>query len=83
MHSSSLRLRQLVPPVATVATLLAVVIGWWLPIAFVVPVLYLAAVVLSVNGALITRLLALAIAPAMHFSWSLGLFIGMIRSKAI
>jgi len=83
MHSSSLRLRQLVPPVATVATLLSVIIGWWLPITWLVPVLYLTAIALGVKGRISTRLLALVIAPLMHFSWSLGLFIGMIRSKFI
>ena len=79
MHSSSLRLRQLIPPVATVATLLAVVVGWGIPIAFVVPVLYLAAIALGVKGSFFKRLLALAIAPTMHFSWSLGLFIGKVQ----
>ena len=83
MHSSSLRLRQLVPPVATVATLLSVIIGWWLPITFLVPVLYLTAIALGVKGRIFTRLAALAIAPTMHFSWSLGLFIGMTRNKSI
>ena len=81
MHSSSLRLRQLVPPVAVIATLLSVVIGWWLPITLLVPVLYLAAIALGVKGPLFKRLLALAIAPTMHYSWSLGLFIGMIRRR--
>jgi len=81
MHSSSLRLRQLIPPVAMIATLLSVIIGWWLPITLLVPVLYLTAIALGVKGAFLMRLRALAIAPTMHFSWSLGLFIGMTRKK--
>ena len=81
MHSSSLRLRQLIPPVAMIATLLSVIIGWWLPITLLVPVLYLTAIALGVKGAFLMRLRALAIAPTMHFSWGLGLFIGMTRKK--
>jgi succinoglycan biosynthesis protein ExoA len=81
MHSSSIRMRQLIPPVAVIATLLSVIIGWWLPITLLVPVLYLTAIALGVKGAFLMRLLALAIAPTMHFSWSLGLFIGMTRKK--
>jgi len=79
MHSSSLRLRQLIPPVAMVATSLSVVISWWLPITLLVPALYLTAIALGVRGAVLTRLLALAIAPTMHFSWSVGLFIEAIQ----
>jgi len=81
MHSSSIRMRQLIPPVAVIATLLSVIIGWWLPITLLVPVLYLTAIALGVKGAFLMRLRALAIAPTMHFSWSLGLFIGMTRKK--
>ena len=83
MHSSSLRLRQLIPPVAVVATLLSVVVSSWLPITLLVPVLYLTAIAVGVRGAVLTRLLALAIAPTMHFSWSIGLIIGMTRNKSI
>ena len=83
MHSSSLRLRQLIPPVAMVAALLSVIIGLWLPITWLVPVLYLTAIAVGVRGAVPTRLLALAIAPTMHFSWSIGLFIGMTRRRSI
>ena len=79
MHSSSLRLRQLIPPVAMVAALLSVIIGLWLPITWLVPVLYLTAIAVGVRGAVLTRLLALAIAPTMHFSWSTGLFVAAIQ----
>ena len=81
MHSSSLRLRQLIPPVAVIATLLSVVISWWMPITLLVPGLYLAAIALGVKGALLTRLLALAIAPTMHFSWSLALLSGFLSCR--
>jgi len=79
MHSSSIRMRQLIPPVAMIATLLSVIIGLWLPITLLVPVLYLTAIALGVRGAFLMRLRALAIAPTMHFSWSLGLFIEAIQ----
>jgi len=81
MHSSSLRLRQLIPPVAVIATLLSVVISWWMPITLLVPGLYLAAIALGVKGSFFKRLLALVIAPIMHFSWSLGLLSGFLSCR--
>jgi len=56
-----------------------VIIGWWLPTMLLLPALYLTAIALGVRGAVLTRLLALAIAPTMHFSWSIGLFVAAIQ----
>ena len=79
MHGGSLRLRQVLPPVASLGLVLSLVLGvrWrWLLTA---PPLYASLIAADVNGSLTTRLRALVIAPTMHFSWSWGLLRGFIR----
>lgn len=79
MHGDSIRLRQVAPPVASVALIVALLTGLWWRWALLVPVSYLAAIGASVRGSLATRVRALAIAPTMHMSWSWGLLRGLAR----
>ena len=81
MHGGSLRLRQALPPVASVGLVLSLVLGvrWrWL---LSLPVIYAGVIAADVKGSLSTRLRALLIAPTMHFSWSWGLLRGLMRSS--
>jgi glycosyltransferase involved in cell wall biosynthesis len=77
LHPGSLRLRQVVPPIAIVAILVSLIASPWLPIALVVPGVYALAVAVAsvVTGRRhglggVVRLLA--IFPAMHMSWGAG-----------
>ena len=77
LHPGSLRIRQVVPPIAVVAMLAALIASPWLPIALVVPGIYALAVVAAsvVTGrrhglGAIMRLLV--IFPTMHMAWGLG-----------
>ena len=81
LHGGSLRLRQALPPVASVGLVLSLLLGvrWrWLLSA---PVVYVGVIAADVKGSLATRLRAMAIAPTMHFSWSWGLLRGLLRSS--
>lgn len=78
-HPRSLRWRQVVPPVSLVGVVAGALGGWFLTPLFVLPVSYLAAVVVAslLLGRHPCRILRLlSIFPAMHFSWALGFILG-------
>ena len=81
LHGSSLRLRQFLPPVATAVLVLSVVVSFWVLPTLLLPLTYLAIIAAGVNGSISVRLRALAIAPVMHFSWSIGLFRGFLTQR--
>jgi len=79
LHRSSMRLRQFVPPVATFALALSVLVSFWLLPVLLLPLGYLAIVAAGVKGPVCVRLKAMAIAPVIHFSWSFGLLRGFFK----
>ena len=79
LHGASLRLRQFLPPVATVVLALSIVASFWVLPALLLPLTYLAIVAAGVRGSAWVRMRALAIAPVMHFSWSIGLLRGFLK----
>ena len=81
MHGSSLRIRQFLPPVATAMLAFSVVASFWVLPALLLPLTYIAIVAAGVRGSVWVRLRALAIAPVMHFSWSIGLLRGFLKRR--
>lgn len=81
MHGSSLRIRQFLPPVATAMLAFSVVASFWVLPALLLPLTYLATVAAAVRGSVWVRLRALAIAPVMHFLWSIGLLRGFLKRR--
>ena len=81
MHGSSLRIRQFLPPVATAMLAFSVVASFWVLPALLLLLTYLAIVAAGVRGSVWVRLRALAIAPVMHFSWSIGLLRGFLKRR--
>ena len=89
LHPSSLKPRQLVPPVAVLALVGSIIVAPWLPITLAIPALYLIAVTMAAamtmtNGTgprlrRFTRLLL--IFPTMHLSWGLGFLVGRGRAR--
>ena len=78
-HPRSLRLRQVVPPVATLGVVGGLLAAPWWPPALVLPVGYLVGVVMAAvavgrRPAMVARLLA--VYPAMHLSWGAGFLLG-------
>ena len=81
-HPRSLRWRQVVPPMATLAVAVGLVVGAWWPPALVIPAGYLASVVLAslvVGRRPATVLRLLAVYPTLHFSWGVGFLAGPSR----
>jgi len=81
-HPRSLRWRQVVAPVATLAVAVGLIVGAWWPPALVVPAAYLAAVVLASLAAgrhPATVLRLLAVYPTLHLSWGVGFLAGSPR----
>ena len=81
-HPRSLRWRQVVAPVATLAVAVGLVVGAWWPPALVVPAGYLAAVVLASLAAgrrPATVLRLLAVYPTLPLSWGVGFLAGSPR----
>lgn len=82
LHPGSLKVRQVVPPLALVAIAVALVASPWFPLALVVPGAY----ALAVFGASLTtaprHILRLALVfPTMHMSWAWGFLVrGATRS---
>ena len=81
LHPGSLKVRQAIPPVAFVAIVIGLFVAFWLPIALVVPGLYLAAIAVAatVVGCVgdprsIVRLSV--IFPTIHMSWAWGFLFG-------
>lgn len=81
-HGERLRLRQMVPPIAVVSIVLALIGSLWWPPALLIPALYLLAI-----GAATVDLFrrapsrcTLAAGPAMvimHFAWALGFLVSL------
>ena len=81
-HPRSLRWRQVVAPVATLAVAVGLIVGAWWPPALVVPAAYLAAVVLASLAAgrrPATVLRLFAVYPILHLSWGVGFLAGSPR----
>jgi len=81
-HPRSLRWRQVVPPVATLAMAVGLVAGVWWPPTLVVPAGYLVAVVVAslVAGRRLAMMLRLlAVYPTLHLSWGVGFLAGPPR----
>lgn len=80
LHPTSVRPRQLVPPLAFIAIVASLAAGAWFPWLFVVPGLYAASIVIASVAA--TRRLArhtvrlCAIFPTMHMAWAAGFLSG-------
>ena len=77
LHPGSLKLRQVLPPLALVAMTLSLIVSIWYPVALVVPGLYVAAVVAAtlIVGCLADRrgtLWLLIVFPTIHMSWAWG-----------
>jgi len=82
-HPGSLRWRQAVPPLATVAVALSTIASLRWRRALLVPGLYATAVAVAASkaaGRVATRLRLLGIFPTMHLSWGVGFLIGPGRS---
>lgn len=82
MHPRSLKPRQALPPVATVAIALGLIVGpfWW-P-AFVVPAVYAGAIVAGAavtGGSIGTAARLVLVYPTMHLCWGAGFLVGRAR----
>lgn len=87
-HPGSLRWRQLAPPILVVALLMSLVGGLWLPPLYLLPLAYLAALLVIGLGSIPGQgASAFGIAPAlatMHLSWGLGfLWVGSRPSRTL
>lgn len=81
LHGSSVRLRQVLPPIGVAGFLSSVILGFlwwplWLPMAT-----YLALVTVLVRGGIGVRLRASLIALTMHSAWTLGLVRGLVKRR--
>ena len=81
MHPGSLRLRQIVAPLALAAMVVALVVSPWLPIALVVPGMYAvavfaAAIVTGARHGFGSVLRLLGVFPTLHMSWGAGFLVG-------
>ncbi|MDA3025566.1 MAG: glycosyltransferase family 2 protein, partial [Actinomycetota bacterium] len=73
LHPGSLKLRQIVPPLALLAIVVALVASPWIPISLVIPGAYALAVVVASLLTAPRRVLRLALVfPTMHMSWAWG-----------
>ncbi len=81
MHGSSIRLRQLLPPVSMLLLALSFVVAAKFPIFLAVPLVYVLAIGFAVKGSVQTKLWSTVIAPAIHLSWSSGLILGLLRRR--
>ena len=84
LHPTSLRPRQMVPPVVLLALMAAVALAPWQPLTLLAPAAYtlavgLAAVATSRRPSRIIRLLM--IFPTMHLAWGAGFLVGRGRAR--
>jgi len=79
MHRSSLRLRQVIPPVVSSVVTLALAAALVAPAALVLPVAYVLAIGALTPGNISQRWAVMSLAPVMHVSWSAGLLRGILR----
>jgi succinoglycan biosynthesis protein ExoA len=89
LHPTSLKLRQMVPPIAVLALIAALAATPWQPIMLVIPTVYLMAIAvaaavtnLRMENARTSRFARLLlIFPTMHLSWGLGFLVGRGRAR--
>jgi len=79
MHRSSLRLRQVIPPVVSSVVTLALAAALVAPAALVLPLAYVLAIGALTPGNISQRWAVMSLAPVMHVSWSAGLLRGILR----
>jgi glycosyltransferase involved in cell wall biosynthesis len=82
MHPRSLKPRQALPPLATLAIALGLITGPFWPPAFVVPAVYAAAIVVgsAVTGGSVGAAVRLVLVyPTMHLCWGAGFLLGRTR----
>lgn len=79
LHRSSLKFRQIIPPIAMLGLALSLMVGIWFKPALLIIFSYLAVLFFGVRGPARSRFRALLIAPAMHLSWSAGLLAGFVK----
>lgn len=86
LHPSSLRPRQIVPPLALIALIATLVSAFWWPPSLVVPVSYALSVLIAsiaTGRSVRATTLLLVIFPTMHMSWGLGFIVGGRRSARV
>ena len=81
MHGSSIRLRQLLPPVTMAVLAMSLIVSTMFPIFLGVSVGYVVAIGFAVQGPARTRLWSIVIAPLIHTCWSAGLMLGFLASR--
>ena len=79
LHRSSVKLRQFLPPFFMFCLVGSIVSALWASAMLFLPLAYFSIVVGGVKGSLAVRFRALAIAPVMHFSWSIGVLVGLCK----
>ena len=79
LHRSSVKLRQFLPPFFMFCLVGSIVSALWVSAMLFLPLAYFSIVVGGVKGSLAVRFRALAIAPVMHFSWSIGVLVGLCK----
>jgi succinoglycan biosynthesis protein ExoA len=73
LHPKSLKLRQVIPPLALLALVASFVTAPWMPLALVVPAIYAGAIVIASLATSPAHALRLTVIfPTMHMSWALG-----------
>lgn len=85
LHPGSLRLRQVVPPLALAAMFIALVVSPWFPLALAIPGVYAVAVMIASvltarrhGFSMILRLLG--VFPTLHLAWGAGFLVARRRS---
>ncbi len=89
LHPSSMKPRQMVPPIAALALIGSIVVAPWLPIMLVIPAVYLMAIAVAAavanmrmeNSRTSRFARLLLIFPTMHLSWGIGFLIGRGRAR--
>ena len=81
LHKSSMKFRQIIPPIAMLGLALSLIVGTWFKPALLISFTYLTVLFFGVRGSARSRFRALLIAPVMHFSWSVGLLNGLVKRR--
>ena len=81
LHKSSIKFRQIIPPIAMLGLALSLIVGTWFKPALLISLTYFMVLFFGVRGSARSRFRALLIAPIMHFSWSVGLLNGFVKRR--
>ena len=81
LHKSSMKFRQIIPPIAMLGLALSLIVGTWFKPALLISLTYFMVLFFGVRGSARSRFRALLIAPIMHFSWSVGLLNGFVKRR--